>query len=73
MHTQSCCYTHSRSITLKGEDGDILLDYSKNIITENTMKLLFDLVRLQLFTLASCVKFYHIIRHIMEEILLILN
>jgi len=33
------------SIKLNGEEGDVLLDYSKNIITERTMKLLFDLVR----------------------------
>lgn len=32
------------SITLEGEDGTILLDYSKNIITKETMKLLFNLV-----------------------------
>ena len=33
------------SISLEGEDGTILLDYSKNIITKETMKLLFNLVR----------------------------
>ncbi|KAK3711515.1 hypothetical protein QZH41_016429 [Actinostola sp. cb2023] len=33
------------SIQLDSPDGKILLDYSKNIITEETMKLLFDLVK----------------------------
>ncbi len=28
----------------KGENGSILLDYSKNVITEKTLKLLFNLV-----------------------------
>ncbi len=35
---------HTLSIKLTGKDGDLLLDYSKNIITEDTLKLLFDLV-----------------------------
>ena len=55
LYTQSC----SHSITLKGEDGDILLDYSKNIITENTMKLLFDLVRA---TVIYTSFMYHIVK-----------
>ena len=38
-------YTSS-SIKLGGDEGKMLLDYSKNIITEKTMKLLFDLVSL---------------------------
>lgn len=33
------------STSLTGQDGDILLDYSKNIITEKTMQLLFKLAR----------------------------
>lgn len=33
-----------QSLTLKTEDGDILLDYSKNLITEDVMKMLVDLV-----------------------------
>uniref|UniRef100_A0A3Q0RAL2 Glucose-6-phosphate isomerase n=1 Tax=Amphilophus citrinellus TaxID=61819 RepID=A0A3Q0RAL2_AMPCI len=33
------------SLTLKTEDGDILLDYSKNLITEDVMKLLVDLAK----------------------------
>lgn len=39
-------YPHlvSNSLTLKTEDGDILLDYSKNLITEDVMKMLVDLV-----------------------------
>ncbi len=32
------------SITFEGEDGNIFLDYSKNIVTKDTMKLLFALV-----------------------------
>jgi len=44
IHTYTCVY----SIKLNGEDGDVLLDYSKNIITERTMKLLFDLVRMMI-------------------------
>ena len=32
------------SISISGEDGNILLDYSKNIITKETMNLLFNLV-----------------------------
>lgn len=34
----------SDSLTLKTEDGDILLDYSKNLITDEVMKMLVDLV-----------------------------
>lgn len=34
------------SLTLKTEDGDILLDYSKNLITDEVMKMLVDLVKL---------------------------
>uniref|UniRef100_UPI003AAE9B93 glucose-6-phosphate isomerase b isoform X3 n=1 Tax=Centroberyx gerrardi TaxID=166262 RepID=UPI003AAE9B93 len=33
------------STTLKTEDGDILLDYSKNLITEEVMKMLVDLAK----------------------------
>lgn len=33
------------SLTLKTEDGDILLDYSKNLITDEVMKMLVDLVK----------------------------
>uniref|UniRef100_A0AAX7VU38 Glucose-6-phosphate isomerase n=1 Tax=Astatotilapia calliptera TaxID=8154 RepID=A0AAX7VU38_ASTCA len=33
------------SLTLKTEDGDILLDYSKNLITEDVMKMLVDLAK----------------------------
>ena len=29
---------------IKGKDGELLLDYSKNLITEKTLKLLFQLV-----------------------------
>lgn len=32
------------SVTLMGEDGDILLDFSKNIISDQTLALLFKLV-----------------------------
>lgn len=32
------------SLTLKTDEGDILLDYSKNLITEEVMKMLVDLV-----------------------------
>ncbi len=34
------------SISLDGEEGKVLLDYSKNIVTKETMKLLFNLVHL---------------------------
>lgn len=33
------------SLSLKTEDGDILLDYSKNLVTEEVMKMLVDLVK----------------------------
>uniref|UniRef100_A0A4W4E7Q7 Glucose-6-phosphate isomerase n=2 Tax=Electrophorus electricus TaxID=8005 RepID=A0A4W4E7Q7_ELEEL len=33
------------SATLETDDGDILLDYSKNLITEEVMKMLFDMAR----------------------------
>uniref|UniRef100_M4APY2 Glucose-6-phosphate isomerase n=1 Tax=Xiphophorus maculatus TaxID=8083 RepID=M4APY2_XIPMA len=33
------------SLTLNTEDGDILLDYSKNLITEEVMKMLIDLAK----------------------------
>lgn len=32
------------SLTMKTDDGDILLDYSKNLITDEVMKMLVDLV-----------------------------
>ena len=32
------------SLTLNTEDGDILLDYSKNLVTDDVMKMLIDLV-----------------------------
>lgn len=32
------------SLTLKTDDGDILLDYSKNLINEDVMKMLNELV-----------------------------
>lgn len=32
------------SLTLQTDDGDILLDYSKNLITEEVMKMLIELV-----------------------------
>ena len=32
------------SITLPSEDGEVLVDYSKDVITSDTMKLLFNLV-----------------------------
>lgn len=34
----------SNSLTLKTESGDILLDYSKNLVTDEVMKMLVDLV-----------------------------
>lgn len=34
----------SHSLTLKTDDGDILLDYSKNLITDEVVKMLVDLV-----------------------------
>ena len=39
MHPLLLC-----SATLSGQDGEILLDYSKNIVSEKTMQLLFKLV-----------------------------
>lgn len=39
IHTIICF-----SVTLSGEDGDLLFDYSKNIITDQTLALLFKLV-----------------------------
>ncbi|KAJ6633791.1 hypothetical protein lerEdw1_014297 [Lerista edwardsae] len=36
---------HKFSLTLKSEQGDILVDFSKNLITEDVMKLLIDLAR----------------------------
>nr|XP_019935165.1 PREDICTED: glucose-6-phosphate isomerase [Paralichthys olivaceus] len=33
------------SLTLKTEDGDILLDYSKNLVTDDVMKMLVDLAK----------------------------
>ena len=40
----NCIHDSVSSITLKGDEGEILLDYSKNIVTKETMKLLFNLV-----------------------------
>lgn len=36
---------HKFSLTLKNEQGDILVDFSKNLITEDVMKLLIELAR----------------------------
>lgn len=55
MHTMSMCSQNAfavffpsscvlDSLTLNTEDGDILLDYSKNLITDEVMKMLTDLV-----------------------------
>lgn len=33
------------SLNLHTDDGDVLLDYSKNLITEDVMHMLVDLVR----------------------------
>lgn len=33
------------SVTLETDDGDLLLDYSKNLITEDILKLLLDMVQ----------------------------
>ena len=38
-----CCFLHY-SVKIAGKDGELLLDYSKNIITEKTLQLLFQLV-----------------------------
>lgn len=40
----ACVHVCSGSLTLKTDDGDILLDYSKNLITDEVMKMLVDLV-----------------------------
>ena len=34
----------SYSTSISTEEGDVLIDYSKNLITEDTMKMLFNLV-----------------------------
>ena len=39
------------SLNLNTKDGDILLDYSKNLITEEVMKMLVDLVCVLLLSL----------------------
>lgn len=40
-----CVYVSvSGSLTLKTDDGDILLDYSKNLITDDVLTMLVDLV-----------------------------
>lgn len=39
----------SHSLTLKTESGDILLDYSKNLVTDEVMKMLVDLVSSSLY------------------------
>ncbi|XP_061525314.1 glucose-6-phosphate isomerase b isoform X2 [Phycodurus eques] len=36
---------HKFSLTLQTDDGDVLLDYSKNLITEEVMKMLVDLAK----------------------------
>lgn len=51
LHVYTCImYMYSLSISLTGEDGGILLDYSKNVITEKTMQLLFKLVSITCYT-----------------------
>lgn len=39
-----CLYSFN-SLTLKTDEGDILLDYSKNLINEEVMKMLVELVK----------------------------
>ena len=38
-----CCFTLD-SMKLTGDDGDVLFDFSKNIVSDKTMNLLFSLV-----------------------------
>lgn len=40
----TCVLVCLNSLTLKTESGDILLDYSKNLVTDEVMKMLVDLV-----------------------------
>ena len=42
--TKATVCANSFSMSLATSDGELLLDYSKNIVTEDTMRLLFDLV-----------------------------
>ena len=44
METRLVLSVMSLSTSAATKDGEFLVDYSKNIITEDTMKLLFDLV-----------------------------
>lgn len=39
------CFYSFNSLTLKTDEGDILLDYSKNRINEEVMKMLVELVK----------------------------
>lgn len=40
------CMSSFNSLTLKTDEGDILLDYSKNLINEEVMKMLVELVKI---------------------------
>ncbi len=47
-HDRLCvCACFWYSVTFAGAEGPILLDYSKNIVTKDTMKLLFQLVSVE--------------------------
>uniref|UniRef100_A0A8C2QA06 Glucose-6-phosphate isomerase n=1 Tax=Cyprinus carpio TaxID=7962 RepID=A0A8C2QA06_CYPCA len=41
----SACWSSFNSLTLKTEEGDILLDYSKNLVNEEVMKMLVELAK----------------------------
>lgn len=48
------------SLSLKTEDGDILLDYSKNLVTEEVMKMLVELVKKKIIFILLNFKLLHI-------------
>uniref|UniRef100_A0A8C2QA04 Glucose-6-phosphate isomerase n=1 Tax=Cyprinus carpio TaxID=7962 RepID=A0A8C2QA04_CYPCA len=43
--SEAACWSSFNSLTLKTEEGDILLDYSKNLVNEEVMKMLVELAK----------------------------
>ncbi len=50
VYLMVCVICLLSSLKLTTDDGDILLDYSKNLVNEEVMRMLFDMVRSTIFT-----------------------
>ncbi len=50
VYLMVCVICLPSSLKLTTDDGDILLDYSKNLVNEEVMRMLFDMVQSTIFT-----------------------